>query len=426
MNLDYKTFKLKNGVRVVTVPLKSTGAVTSLILVGTGSHYEKKELAGISHFLEHLFFKGSKKYPNAKKISTILDTIGASYNAFTAEEVTGFYVKTVKNKAELALDVMSDYLKNPLFKTAEIERERGVILEELHMDYDMPQRHVYDVFKESLYGDQPAGRDIGGDEKSVLNIKPKDIRDYFKKQYRGDNIVAVFSGNISHAEGKKLAHKFLKDLPGGNSFEKEPVAVPDGSGPNIAIKSRKSDQTHIMLGFNGINMSDDRRYAVDVLSVILGGGMSSRLFSEIRERRGLAYYVHAGASSGTDWGYFAAGAGINNAKVEDAVTVLVRELKKIKKNAVSAEELRKAKSHIEGSILLGLETSNSVAFYMGELELLLNEIIMPGEYVKNIKKVRSGDIKKIANDIFTKDAARLALIGPYKDKDKLQKILSKL
>ncbi|MEX0877407.1 MAG: pitrilysin family protein [Candidatus Spechtbacterales bacterium] len=426
MDIDYKTFKLKNGVRVLTVPLKSTGAVTSLILVGTGSHYEKEEVAGVSHFLEHLFFKGSKKYPNAKKISTILDSIGASYNAFTAEEITGFYVKTVKNKAELALDVMSDYLKNPLFKNIEIERERGVIMEELHMDYDVPQRHVYDVFKEALYGNQPAGRDVGGDEKSVGNIKPKDIREYFKKQYRGDNIVAVFSGNITHSEGKKLAEKFLRDLPSGNSFEKYPVIPPQISGPKVTLKQRKSDQTHLVLGFDGVDMRDERRYAIDVLSVILGGGMSSRLFSEIRERRGLAYYVGAGASAGTDYGYFAASAGVNNSKVEDATTVLVRELKKIKKTAVDADELRKAKSHIEGSFMLNLETSNSVAFYTGEEEILLNEITTPKEYLRNIKNIKARDVKNIANDIFKKESACFALVGPYKDKDKIKQILNKL
>lgn len=426
MNLDYKEFTLNNGIRALTVPLKSTGAVTGLILVGTGSHYEKKELAGISHFLEHLFFKGSKKYPSAKEISTILDTIGAQYNAFTTEEVTGFYVKTVKDKAELALDVMSDYLKNPLFKTAEIERERGVILEELNMDRDMPQRHVYDIFKESLYGNQPAGRDVGGYEKSVLNINPADIKEYFKKQYKGNNMVAVISGNISHTEGRRLAKKFLDDIPAGDPFEKEAVQAPGGAKPKAALQFRTSDQTHLILGFNGIDLKDKRRYAVDVLSVILGGGMSSRLFSEIRERRGLAYYVGAGSSSGTDYGYFAASAGVNNSKVEEAVDVLVKELKKIKRNSIDAGELKKAKSHIEGSTMLGLETSNSVAFYLGGQELLEKKLTTPGEYLENIKKVKAKDIKDAAGDIFKKESARLALIGPYKNKKKLEQILNKL
>ncbi|MDP4010240.1 MAG: pitrilysin family protein [Candidatus Spechtbacteria bacterium] len=426
MILDYKTSKLKNGIRVISVPMQSTGAVTSLILVGTGSHYEKKELAGLSHFLEHLFFKGSKKYPSAKKISTILDGIGAEYNAFTAEEVTGYYVKTVSDKAELALDVMSDYLKNPLFKTEEVNRERGVILEELRMYYDTPQRHVYDLFKHALYGDQPAGRDIGGDEKSVLNIKPKDIKEYFNKQYRGDNIVAVFAGDISHAASRRLAEKCLGGLPEGNSYDKEPVKKPDYSKPSVVIQQKPSDQTHLILGFDGMDLRDDRRYALDLLSVILGGGMSSRLFSEIRERRGLAYYVRAGAEAGTDYGCFVSSAGVNNSKVEAAVEVLVREFKKIKTDLVDAAELKKAKNHIEGSTMLDLETSNSVAFYLGGESVLLDRITTPDEYLKNIAKVKAKDVKEAANYIFQKGSVRFAAIGPYKTPKKIENMLKKI
>ncbi|MDX1607952.1 MAG: pitrilysin family protein [Candidatus Spechtbacterales bacterium] len=426
MKFNYKLSKLDNGIRVISVPLGSTAAVTSLVLVGTGSHYEKKELAGISHYLEHLFFKGSKKYPSAHKISTILDTIGASYNAFTAEEMTGFYVKTVKDKAELALDVMSDYLKNPLFKDEEIERERGVIIEELRMYYDMPQRHVHDVFREALYGEQPAGRSIGGYEDTVAKIKPSDIREYFKKQYRGDNIVAVFAGNITHGHARELAEKHLGELPEGNSFEKEPIKAPEAIGPSVAIEQKESDQTHIVLGFNGIDINDDRKYALEVLAVVLGGGMSSRLFTEIRERRGLAYYVRAGADAGTDFGDFEASAGIANPKLEEAVEVLVNEFKKIRDNNIEKEEIDKAKSHIEGSTMLGLETSNSVAFYTGNYQLLMKKIITPEEYLQNIKKVTAKDVKEIAGDIFKKETCRLALVGPYKNEKKLEEILNKL
>ncbi|MEX0870022.1 MAG: pitrilysin family protein, partial [Candidatus Spechtbacterales bacterium] len=380
MDIDYKKSKLQNGVRVISIPLKNTAVVTSLVLVGTGSHYEPKELSGTSHFLEHLFFKGSKKYPNAAKIATMLDGLGAEYNAFTGEEETGFYVKTVSDKTETALDVMCDYLNNPLFAKKEIERERGVILEELHMYQDIPQRHAVEILMEELYGDQPAGRNTGGNEETVMGIKPSDIKDYFKEQYKGDNIVAVFAGDISHTKARDLARKYLSGLPSGQPYKKEPVLDVENTGPKARIEKRASDQTHIAIGFQGYDLSDKRRYALDVLAVILGGGMSSRLFSQVREKRGLAYYVRAGTNEGTDFGYFAATAGVANKKVDEAVRVIVRELKKLKKEPVSAQELRKAKNSIEGHTLLNIETSDALALELGAQEVLLNNIITPEEY----------------------------------------------
>lgn len=290
----------------------------------------------------------------------------------------------------------------------------------------MPQRHIYDLFKEALYGDQPAGWSIGGYEKSIANITKKDIVEYFQKQYRGDNIIAVFAGNISHARALALAKKHLSDLPSGNSYDKAMVAGINSSEQKVYIQKKSSDQTHIALGFRGVNMQDERRYAVNVLAMILGGGMSSRLFTEIRERRGLAYYVRAGEDSGTDYGYFVNTAGVANRKVEQAIGVLVKELRKMKKEPVARQELKKAKNHIEGATLLGLETSDAVAFEIGTQEILLNKIIMPLEYVEKIKKVTISQVREVARDIFSKETMRLALIGPYKNKEKLENIISKI
>lgn len=425
MKIEYKKLKLANGIRVLIIPQKSTAAVTSLVLVKTGSHNETKNLSGVSHFLEHLFFKGSKKYPSALKISTILDNMGAGYNAFTSEEVTGFYVKVVKNKIEVALDVMSDFLKNPLFIKKEVEKERGVILEELRMYYDMPQRHVIDLFKEALYGNQPAGRDIGGSEKSVLSIEYKDIVNYFESQYRGDNVVVIFAGNISYTKAQFLAKKYFGDLQKGKAFRKDRVKKTE-DGFKIILKAKESDQTHIALGFVGVDLYDKRRYALDVLSVIMGGGMSSRLFTEIREKRGLAYYVQAGASEGTDFGYFMFTAGIANKKLDEALIVLANEFKKIKRTLVSFDELTKAKNNIEGSTLLGIETSDALAFELGAQEILLQEIETPLEYLKKIKKVTSAQVRKVAQELFITQTMRFALVGPYKNRKKLEEILGKI
>ncbi|MEX2144900.1 MAG: pitrilysin family protein [Candidatus Spechtbacterales bacterium] len=422
LELDYKTSTLKNGVRVISARLESTAAVTALILVGTGSHYEKRELGGVSHFLEHLVFKGSKKYPNALKISTILDGLGAQYNAFTDDEITGFYIKTVKDKTEVALDVMSDFLKNPLFKTEEIERERGVILEELRMYYDTPKRHVLDLFKEVLYGDQQAGAKIGGTEKTVSNIMPKDIKDYFKKQYGGGNIVAVFAGNISHEEARKMAEKYIGDIPEGKPYKKPPVKDLN-YGKKILIQNKKTDQTHIVVGSKAFGLVDERRYALDLLATILGGGMSSRLFHEVRERRGLAYYVHAGADLGTDFGYFLARAGVANEKAPEAIKVVIEEFKKIAENPPAKTEVEKAKNHIEGSTLLEIEASHAVAHELGVSEILLKKIITPIEYIKKIKEINAQDIVEVAGDIFKDGNIHLALIGPHENDAEFEGLL---
>lgn len=425
MQFTYQKSKLDNGIRVVSVPLKSTSAVTALILVGTGSFYETENISGISHFLEHLFFKGSRKYPSAIKISSMLDSFGAEYNAFTAEEVTGFYVKVVKEKLPLTLDVMSDFLKNPLFVEKEIERERGVILEELRMYYDTPQRHVLDLFREVLYGKQAAGRSIGGSEKSVLNIKSTQIKEYFKKQYRGDNIIAVFGGNISHQTAVKFSKKFLNGLPSGNAYDKEPV-VHNISTEQVIIQTKDSDQTHLALGFSGVNLKDDRRYPLSVLSVIMGGGMSSRLFSAVREKRGLAYYVRCGVDMGTDFGDFVTTAGVTNSKLEEALKVIVQEFKTIKKKLLDNKELQKAKNHIEGSMLLNLETSDAVASEAGIQEILLKKIISPSMYLKRIEDVSAKDVQRVANEFLTRNNVVLAIVGPHKNRNKLEEIINKI
>ncbi len=426
MKINYKISKLKNGLRVLSVPQENTDVVTSLLLVGTGSHYEEEDTAGLSHFLEHLFFKGSKKHPSALEISTILDGIGAEYNAFTSKELTGFYIKSVADKAEVGLDVMGDYLKQPLFKPAEVNRERGVILEELHMRSDIPQQHVATAFIKALYGDQPAGRKTGGTEKSVNNIKTKDIKEYFNSQYKAGNMLAVFAGGISHNKAKNLARKYFGNLPGGEGYEKEPVKAPDKNAPKLVFEERKTDQTHLALGFQGVDMQDERRYPLSVLSVILGGGMSSRLFSEIREKRGLAYYVQAGTDEGSDYGYFVARAGVANKKLPQATRALVGELNKIKKETVGKKELEKAKHNIEGNTLIDLETSDSVAAELGAQDLLTRNIVTPEEYLENIKKVTAKDIKKVANEVFTQDTLRLAIVGPKQNQKELEKILGKI
>jgi predicted Zn-dependent peptidase len=423
MELKYHKSKLKNGMRLITVSMKNTDAVTAIVLVGVGSHYENKRLSGVSHYLEHLVFKGSKKYPSALKISTRLDSLGAEFNAFTSYELTGFYIKAVADKIEVGLDVMADYLKNPLFKSSEVKREKGVILEEIRMYLDNPQTHVDKLFTRALYGDQPAGRSVAGTEESVMGIGRADIKRYFEKHYVSSNIIVVFAGNIAPARGKNLADKFFKNLRKGENLAKIPVKLPS-AGARIASQYKKSDQTHLAIGFSGVSMDDERRYAANLLAVILGGGMSSRLFVQVRERRGLAYYVRSGSYEGTDHGYFVNKAGVANDKFAEASRVIIKELRKTKKELVTRSELEKAKNRIEGLTLLELENSYEVGASFGIEELLLNKIVGPNEYLRKIKAVRADDIRNVANDIFIKKNARLAFVGPHKDIKKLEKIIN--
>lgn len=419
--------KLKNGIRVLTVPMKNTETVTALLFVGTGAHYEEKRVSGISHYLEHLFFKGSKKYPTPLIISSILDGVGADYNAFTSEEWTGFYIKLVASKLELGLDVISDFLKNPFFKASEIEREKGVILEELNMYYDTPRRHVVEVLQGVLYGDQPAGRDVGGDAKSVKATTRPDVLEYFAKQYRGENMVLVFAGNISHAQGMRLAHKYFDDAPSGQKeVFKRPVTRLEPVGPVVKVERKKTDQVHLALGFPAYDLEDARRYPLAVLANALGGGMSSRLFTEVREKRGLAYSIRAGAESGTDYGYFLIHGGISKGKTAEALKVIVGQLNDIKKNSITKEELVKAKNAIEGGLFLGLETSDDVAEFWGAQEVLLNRTQTPHDYLGKIKTVTLADVQSVANEVFLKQEARLALVAGPHDQEELKRILSKL
>jgi len=422
--LNYKKIVLKNGIRVTTVPMKGTAAVTSLVVVGVGGQYEPKKLSGISHYLEHLVFKGSKKYPTAHKISTVLDGLGASYNAYTSDEYTGFYVKTSADNTEKGLDVIADYLKNPLFKPSEVERERGPIIEELKMYYDNLPRYAYSLFQEILYGDQPAGRDVGGSIKSVSNIKRADIKKHFDTYYGGENICIVFAGNISHAHGRKLASKYFEDIESADRVLKFAVKNPQpATKERVVIKNKKNDQTHFVLGFRGLSGSDKNIYALNVLSMILGSGMSSRLFTEVREKRGLAYYVGANKISGSDYGHFSIRSGVSHDNLIKALRVIIKEIKKIKKYTPPTSELKKIKDRAEGLIALDMEESSDIAFDFGMDEMIFNKIETPIEIMRKINKVKPNDVRKIANEILKKDMARLAIIGPHKNIKELENLL---
>jgi len=413
---------LDNGLRIITAPQKDNPAVTVLVLVETGSKYETKELNGISHFLEHMCFKGTKKRPNAIDISSELDGIGASYNAFTGFEYTGYYAKVDKKHFDTALDVVSDIYLNQIFDPGEIKKESGVVIEEINMYEDLPMRRVQENFTTLLYGDQPAGWDIGGRKEVIATLERDDFIKYLKDHYVSSATTVVIAGSINEEEAIKKTKEYFDGMATGNKKDKLPVEEKQ-SKPGIMVKKKESDQTHFVLGARAYNLFDERRYAAEVLADILGGGMSSRLWRVVRGEMGAAYYVRADNDELTDHGYLAASAGVHNEKLLPVVTAVLKEFEKLRDEEVGDKELKKAKDHMVGKLMLGLETSDSVASFFGMQEILSKEVMTPSELAEKIQKVTAKEIQDVAKDIFTNDKLNLAVIGPVHDEKNLEEAL---
>lgn len=413
---------LKNGLRIIAVPQKNTQAVTVLAMVGTGSKYETEETKGISHFLEHLYFKGTKKRPSFLSIAEDLDRIGGIYNAFTGEELTGYYAKVAAPHFETALDWVSDIYLNSLLPLKEIEKERGVIIEEINMYLDTPMLYLGELWKTLLYGDQPAGWDVVGTKETMKKISRRQLLSYMQSQYVAANTLVCVSGNLSSSVLNKVKNYF-SSIKTTQSNPKN-LVIEKQNKPEVLLFYKKTDQTHLALGVRTFySFFHPQRYAAELLGIILGGMMSSRLFGEIRGKLGLAYYIKASAEADTDTGYLAAFAGIDNSRIEKAITTILREYKKISKIKVPANELKKAKENLKGKMALALESSDAKAFFYAGQELLENRIFTPQEIFRKVDKVSANDILKVAKDIFREDRLNLALVGPFKDKSKFRRLL---
>ena len=419
---EFKKIKLKNGLRVVTVPVKNAKSVTVLILVGVGSKYETKDINGISHFLEHMFFKGTKKRPNTLKISETLDKIGGEYNAFTSKEITGFWAKVGKKQIDTALDWISDMFLNSKFEEKEIQREKGVIIEELNMYLDTPTAYVQELFENLLYGDQPAGWRIVGEKENVLSFDRKKIVDYFAKNYLSKNTVICIAGDISPAKIQSKIKKYFGTIKQGQSAEKAKV-IEKQTEPKVLIHHKKTDQTHFCLGVRAFGMFDPRRYAASLMSIILGGNMSSRLFISVRERNGLAYSVHTSFDATTDSGCLVTQAGIKNNALEKAVELILKEYKDLKNKKVSLKELQKAKDYLRGKMALSLDATDALASFYSIQEITGQKVLTPEQKMAVIDKVTINDINKVAEYIFRPENLNLAVIGPIQENQK-QKIKS--
>ena len=421
--MNYKKTTLKNGLRVVTIPMKGTETATVMITVGAGSRYENETEAGISHFIEHMMFKGTKKRPVPRKIYEELDAIGGLFNAFTGKSRTAYYAKADAKHIDAVLDVISDMYLNSLMKSVEINRERGTILQELNMYEDMPMRNIEDIFENLLYGKQKLGRPIIGYKKTIQNVKRKDFLDYIDKFYTANNTVVCVAGKINEKEVVNSVAKYFAKMKKKSAPEFERVKEKQ-TAPKVKIKNKKTDQTHLVLGVRAYDMMHKDKYVLELLANILGGNMSSRLFIEIRERQGLAYSVHTGVENYHDAGYLATSAGVEHKNLAKAVETILHEFKKISARKISKKELQKAKDYLKGKMVMGLEASDAVAgFFVGQ-EILKNKIEAPQEIFEKIDKVTVDDILRVSKDIFVPEKLNLAIIGPHKDKKKIRKFLN--
>ena len=420
--MQYIRKVLKNGMKIIVVPMKGNPTATVFVLVEAGSKYEKKENNGISHFLEHVCFKGTIKRPKASDISKELDGIGAHYNAFTSQEYTGYYAKADYKSFDKILDVISDMYINPTFPEGEIEKEKGVIIEEINMHLDLPQHIVVNEFNKLLYGDKPAGWDIAGPKENIQKMRRQDFIDYRNKHYVSSATTVIVAGKIDEKEVFKKVSNAFRDIGKWKKEGKEKV-IENQKQPQATVYFKDTDQTHIVLGVRTFNTYNKYNSIIRLIEAILSGGMSSRLFQKMRDEMGICYYVRADNEALTDHGVFAVSAGLDSKRVKEGIVAILNELKKIKTEIISKEELDKAKQYLIGNLYLGLESSDSLATFYGYQEVLRKDLKKPEDVVKEIKAVTAEEIKFVAERIFKNEGLNLSIIGKFKDKKEFLEIL---
>lgn len=418
-----KTVSLPNGFRLLLLPDQSSLATTVLILVAAGSEYENKKNNGISHFLEHMVFKGTVRRPAARDISTELDALGAEYNAFTGTEYTGYFAKAEYRKTAKIFDLISDLYSNPTLPAEEIEKEKGVIIEEINLYEDTPSRRVHDLWSSLLYGDQPAGWAIAGPKENIRRFRRSDFLDYRQARYSPSATLLVVSGKFDSKKITHLAKKTFGQIP-ARKIEDKTITREKQSAPSLLLKYKKSDQSHLVLGVRTFNLWDPRRYALQVLSEVLGGGMSSRLFEKLRTEMGAAYYVGASPSLSLDHGSLTVSAGVSSGKLLPVVEAILEEFRKLKKEPVGKDELQKAKDHLTGSLLINLETSDEIAGFYGGQEILTKHLENPSELVRRINSVNANQVHRLAQQIFLPQLLNLAVIGPHSSRPAILKKLT--
>ncbi len=414
--MGYEKTLLKNGVRVITNSMPHTQSVSTILYYGVGSRYEEDRIAGISHFIEHMVFKGTAKRPTAKDISEAIEGVGGVLNASTGREITNYWAKVPKTHFSLAFDVLSDMLLNANFDPNEIEKERKVIIEEIHATLDSPPDLVDELINAVVWGDQPVGRDIAGSDATVGGISREDLLSYMKKYYLPADMVVSVAGNIEHDQVLKLVEDTLGQLPAGERPVASASATLNG-GPRQQIYFKDTEQANLCLAVPGLNYTDPRRYIQAVMDMIMGGGMSSRLFQEVREERGLAYTVGSYSVQLSDTGAWLVYGGVDPENIDETIKAILGEMDKMRQARVSEGELRRIKEYYKGRTLLGLEDTRAVASWAGGQELLMDRIMTVDEVVEQIEAVTADQVLEMAQQLFQPDSLRLAVVGPYQEQD---------
>ncbi len=419
---DYHKSVLPNGLRLTVYPMPHLRSISMLVFIGAGSRYESDSEAGVSHFIEHLYFKGTERRPTSKEISEAIESIGGIINAGTDKELTSYWCKVADQHFPVAIDLISDLLHNSRLDPTDIEKERQIIIEEINMSRDLPQFKVDLLVDESIWKGQAMGRDVAGSKESVSAITREQMLAYISRRYVANNAVVSITGNISVEKATESVVEAFRWWKAGDIPKTTPT-VHNQTAKRVVLETKTCEQSHICLGVPAVSILDPDRFPVGLLSVILGEGMSSRLFLEIREKLGLAYDIRSYTTQHLDTGSMIVYAGVDPKKTTTAVAAIVEQLA-LAKNGVPEGELAKAKELAKGRLLLRMEDSRNVAAWMGAQELLTGRIMTLDEVINGIDAVTTDDIKRVANQLFVTDKLNLAVVGPVKNRSVLSRLLS--
>jgi predicted Zn-dependent peptidase len=415
--------QLSNGLRVLTAPLGHAKSVSCVVMLAAGSRYEQAGNRGIAHFAEHMFFKGTERRPTSRDLTSTVDGIGGEFNAFTGKEYTGYFVRCGGENRDTAFDVLLDMLRHSKFDPEEIEREKGVILEEMNMYNDTPRDHVGAVYEELIFGDNPLGWETLGTKDTVRGATRETFLEYVDRWYTPDRMVVGVSGMVGD-DLLPLLEKVLGDMPQNGAAALEPVELERTPGPHVRLQHKDADQAHICLGVPSYPIDHPDRYALQLLGTVLGGGMSSRLFLEVRERRGLAYYVHGGAHAYTDTGTLVSQAGVDITRIDEAITIVNEQFQRMADEPVPEDELEKARAFAKGRFVLQTESPQGIVMFGLRREVLEGRALEPEEVLAALDAVTVEDVHRVGQELISKEAVHLAVIGPFEDEDRFSALLS--
>ena len=418
----YQRNVLDNGLRVLTAPISTAQSVTCYIMLAAGSRYENAKNRGIAHFAEHMFFKGTERRPTAKDIAVEVDGFGGEFNAFTSKEYTGYYIRCAGEQRDQALDVLVDMIRHSKFDPEEIEREKGVIIEEMNMYFDTPRDYVSSVYDEVLFGDNPLGWETLGTKETITAAGRDTFVDYLTTWYKPERMVVGVAGMVGDGLQARL-EELLGGIEAGSTGEPAPAEVERSPEPRVRIHTKDSDQANICIGVPSYPLGHPDRYALQLLGTVLGSGMSSRLFLEVRERRGLAYYVYGLNNSYTDAGTLVSQAGVDLKRAPEAVEVIANEFKRLAEEPVPAEELEKARALAKGRFVLQTESPNGLLLFGLRREVVEGKAIEPSELLDGLDAVTVEDVHRVAKDVIGTQGLRLAVIGPFDDPAVFERVL---